>query len=213
MKDIPPSMSALVKCVISGIGNDEIESDEINWGDSNRIIDDLDNTVNTINLFKNYLIIIWLNLISQDSHFIACILPNKFKRFDLFQPEYVVNQLQNMNIVAHYIGLSTNLRNMNETVVDVQINQKSSQKNEIEPPCEPKTKRRPYTKQETRPNEESRYDNIGHLPTVDECKSPTRCKMEGCRLKSHIVCIKCKVHLCLKLDKNCFLKFHTETHV
>lgn len=75
----------------------------------------------------------------------------------------------------------------------------------------PKEKRQTYTsKQETRPAEEVRYDNIGHLPQVDHNKNPTRCKLEGCTLKSHIFCIKCMVHLCLKMDKNCFMKFHSE---
>lgn len=115
-----------------------------------------------------------------------------------------------MNLVAHYNAHSTSHQNLNETAM--QNDQSPCQEHEIEPPCEPNKKRRiPYTKQEIRPNEELRYDSIGHLPYVDDSKSPTRCKMEGCRLKSHIVCIKCKVHLCLKLGQNCFLKFHTET--
>lgn len=140
-------------------------------------------------------------------------MPNELKRNDLINFNYVSNQLRKLNVVAHYNALS--IQNLNKEVdsVEVQKDHSSCQEHEIELPCEPKKKRRiPYTKQESRPGKESRYDNIGHLPNVDDIKSPTRCKMEGCRLKSHVVCIKCKVHLCLRLANNCFLKFHTETH-
>lgn len=58
---------------------------------------------------------------------------------------------------------------------------------------------------EVRPSNNSRYDGIEHYPGVAE---GARCKMEGCRLKSLYYCMKCKVHLCLKRNVNCFRKFH-----
>lgn len=64
---------------------------------------------------------------------------------------------------------------------------------------------------EKRPFHKMRYDNIGHLPEVDKrvINSSTRCKLEGCRGKSTIYCLKCSVHLCVKPGKNCFKEFHT----
>lgn len=61
---------------------------------------------------------------------------------------------------------------------------------------------------ELRPPTEIARDGVGHLPAHD-VGSGTRCKFPGCKGKSRIKCIKCKVHLCLTKDKNCFLSFHT----
>lgn len=61
---------------------------------------------------------------------------------------------------------------------------------------------------EVRPSTEIARDGIGHFPAHDD-GCGTRCKLTGCKGKSRIKCIKCKVHLCLTKDKNCFLSFHT----
>lgn len=61
---------------------------------------------------------------------------------------------------------------------------------------------------ELRPSTEIARDGVGHFPAHD-VGSGTRCKLPGCKGKSRIKCIKCKVHLCLTKDKNCFLSFHT----
>lgn len=66
------------------------------------------------------------------------------------------------------------------------------------------------SKIEKRPIEEIRYDSIDHLPIHDQKKESGRCKMTGCSGKSHIVCKKCKIHLCLNKDNNCFEKYHTK---
>lgn len=58
---------------------------------------------------------------------------------------------------------------------------------------------------EVRPGNNFRYDGIEHYPGVSDS---ARCKMEGCKLKSLYYCIKCKVHLCLKRNMNCFRRFH-----
>lgn len=62
---------------------------------------------------------------------------------------------------------------------------------------------------ERRPEHTIRYDGIDHYPFLDAIfNRGTRCKMEGCQLKSQYYCVKCKVHLCLKRNKNCFQTFH-----
>lgn len=63
---------------------------------------------------------------------------------------------------------------------------------------------------EARPFIEMRYDGYNHNPNVDERKENSRCKLEGCKNKTHIFCEKCKVHLCLIKGRNCFSKFHSK---
>lgn len=75
------------------------------------------------------------------------------------------------------------------------------EKRELVEKTEPTTKK-------CRSSNEQRYDQVSHIPEVDSNVGQTRCKMEGCSLKSRIRCIKCNVHLCLKQNKNCFKKFH-----
>lgn len=67
-------------------------------------------------------------------------------------------------------------------------------------------------KVEKRPDNSTRYDNIGHLPEIDRNSNPVRCKNEGCQLKSYIYCSKCQVHLCLIQGRNCYKSFHTLTN-
>ncbi|CAK1586716.1 unnamed protein product [Parnassius mnemosyne] len=67
------------------------------------------------------------------------------------------------------------------------------------------TPRRPG---EVRPSIEVARDGVGHF-TAHDGGSGTRCKLVGCKGKSRIKCVKCKVHLCFTKDKNCFLVFHS----
>lgn len=53
----------------------------------------------------------------------------------------------------------------------------------------------------------SRFDNIGHIPTFDDAKNASRCKV--CyKQKSMIKCEKCNVYLCIKRGRNHFAAFH-----
>lgn len=54
VQNIPPWMSNLIVQVITSIG-DINAIDDINWGDPNRIIDDLDNTVNIMNTIVKFI--------------------------------------------------------------------------------------------------------------------------------------------------------------
>lgn len=40
-------------------------------------------------------------------------------------------------------------------------------------------------------------------------KEATRCKNKDSKGKTHVLCTKCQVHLCLLSYINCFLAFHT----
>lgn len=70
------------------------------------------------------------------------------------------------------------------------------------------SKKRPGSEQ--RPYEEVVFDSIGHLAHHDDRKLPTRCKKVGCDNKTHIMCLKCNVHLCINNRRNCFSEFHTK---
>ena len=48
---------------------------------------------------------------------------------------------------------------------------------------------------EIRPSATLKYDTLDHLPTFNDKKEATRCKL--CKTgKTYIYCVKCKVHLC-----------------
>ena len=66
------------------------------------------------------------------------------------------------------------------------------------------------SKCETRPASEVRYDLIEHIPDHDLKTERTRCKLTGCKNKSNFFCLKCKIHLCLTRERNCFKKFHSK---
>lgn len=61
---------------------------------------------------------------------------------------------------------------------------------------------------EKRPANAIRYDQLAHLPEIDEKQNGTRCKNDNCQQKTHILCSKCQVHLCLVQSRNCFKDFH-----
>ncbi|XP_025190428.1 LOW QUALITY PROTEIN: piggyBac transposable element-derived protein 1-like [Melanaphis sacchari] len=57
---------------------------------------------------------------------------------------------------------------------------------------------------EFRPTEGVSKDLFGHFPRYDDKKEATRCKNKKCTGKTHVVCNKCKIHLCFTQKKNCF---------
>lgn len=65
-------------------------------------------------------------------------------------------------------------------------------------------------KSETRPFEDVRFDDIGHMPAHDQKSEPTRCKLLNCKGRTFFLCKKCKVHLCINKVRNCFEEFHTK---
>ena len=55
-----------------------------------------------------------------------------------------------------------------------------------------------------------RLDGLNHLPE-NVAQRGRFCEMQDCKQRSTVWCIKCRVYLCLKKGKNCFVAFHTET--
>ncbi|GBM74764.1 Chimeric ERCC6-PGBD3 protein [Araneus ventricosus] len=76
----------------------------------------------------------------------------------------------------------------------------------LAPPLPKKICRKPFT--EITPSKDLRTDQIDHMPDHDNAKYETRCKNKNCSFKTNIVCLKCKVHLCLNRDRNCFRNVH-----
>lgn len=73
----------------------------------------------------------------------------------------------------------------------------------------PETRRTETSKRkEVIPDQNLRFDRIDHWPEYDEKESRSNCKMDGCKSLTNVYCMKCKVHLCLRKSKNCFLPFH-----
>lgn len=59
-----------------------------------------------------------------------------------------------------------------------------------------------------RPSNNLRTDTVDHLADFDDKKIATRCKYYDCKRRTHIFCLKCKVHLCLDSKSKCFRDFH-----
>lgn len=49
-------------------------------------------------------------------------------------------------------------------------------------------------------------DGFNHWPEWKTDRQ--RCKMEGCKQKSQVMCKKCRCYLCFNKDRNCFINFH-----
>lgn len=58
------------------------------------------------------------------------------------------------------------------------------------------------------PTDVTRKDNIGHYVYMDDLRDATFCKLEGCKKRTHLVCKKCNVHLCITKVRNCFYDYH-----
>ncbi|KAG0414393.1 hypothetical protein HPB47_008460 [Ixodes persulcatus] len=63
---------------------------------------------------------------------------------------------------------------------------------------------------EALPTNTVRYDAQSHWPEHVRASFAHRCRREGCKRKSRIRCRKCNVFLCLTVENNCFLEFHTK---
>lgn len=59
---------------------------------------------------------------------------------------------------------------------------------------------------ERRTDDDIRYDGFDHFPEYSENR--VRCKLETCNGKSQVFCSKCRVHLCLNLNHNCYRDYH-----
>lgn len=69
-------------------------------------------------------------------------------------------------------------------------------------------KRRSFV--ERAPNDCIRLDRTDHMPIFDSAKKSSQCKNVHCKnKKTHFMCQKCNVHLCITRERNCFLEFHS----
>ena len=60
------------------------------------------------------------------------------------------------------------------------------------------------------PDEAVRYDkSLGHFPITVDRQTCKHCSQKGHVMRSNVTCSICKVHLCLKVNSNCFVLFHT----
>jgi len=54
--------------------------------------------------------------------------------------------------------------------------------------------------------DDTRTDGVCHWPKW--CTSRGRCKRQGCKGTSRVICSKCKVHLCFTHNQDCFELYH-----
>lgn len=62
---------------------------------------------------------------------------------------------------------------------------------------------------ECRTDENIRYDRFDHYPR--HSNNRLRCKLESCDSKSQVICSKCKVHLCINKNNDCFYEYHLKS--
>lgn len=60
------------------------------------------------------------------------------------------------------------------------------------------------------PSDAVRLDGVQHWPEF-AAKKARCCRLKGCQQRSTIWCSKCKVYLCVKSKKNCFILYHNES--
>ena len=63
-----------------------------------------------------------------------------------------------------------------------------------------------YGTRRRRPAEEVIHDHTDHFPGSHPKRQ--RCKNLPCTGKTTVFCLKCKLHLCLSTERNCFCEFH-----
>lgn len=63
-----------------------------------------------------------------------------------------------------------------------------------------------YNSKEVRPFDETKTDQIGHIPVSDNNTEATRCKNKNFKGKTHVYCLKCKLYLCFVVKKNIVLQ-------
>lgn len=137
-------------------------------------------------------------------------------------------QTQNQALKSITVDKITEIEETNNTVTNETIETNTSSLEYIEK-CNIRWKRQPFVppnivlnkpivqkiikKIDQRPFAEVRNDNIGHLPDFDNLDNAIRCKYGGCKLRSHVYCEKCKVHLCFTRRNKCFTLYHKENEV
>ena len=57
------------------------------------------------------------------------------------------------------------------------------------------------------PEDDIRFDNLGHLPKVGKVRH--MCKNAGCKSRIVTYCQKCEVYLCISDKRNCYEEFHS----
>ncbi len=68
----------------------------------------------------------------------------------------------------------------------------------------------PRQKWKLLPNAGLRHYGAIHLPEMVDKTHASRCRRSGCKSKTYVMCMKCKVFLCVSKKGNCFLKYHTK---
>lgn len=88
---------------------------------------------------------------------------------------------------------------------------RSSRLNEDDSETEAEVESTPKRRRTVVPHaiDETRYDNVGHLPRFCNDKFASKCRLLGCSSRSRVMCTKCNVYLCV-LKNNCFETYHSQ---
>lgn len=112
-----------------------------------------------------------------------------------------VPQRQVMDLLAFRMSLANQLvypQSAAKRVARITLDEIHSKNENVEKPRESR-----------KTDESTRFDGLDHFPEYSENR--IRCKRTSCTSKTQVYCPKCNVHLCLKLNQNCYRAYHTTT--
>lgn len=136
-------------------------------------------------------------------HFVDFALSNSWIEYKQDCIETKIHKKDIMDLLEFRMHVSKSLIYKNKLVNVKKRGRPSKSEGEITPDRKSK-----FRCCEKRPIREIQHDNVDHMPQIDDKKEATRCKMSLCKGRTHFYCDKCRVHLCLVKERNCFERFH-----
>ncbi|CAK9827654.1 PiggyBac transposable element-derived protein 2 [Anthophora retusa] len=136
-------------------------------------------------------------------HFVDFALSNSWVEYKQDCIKAKIRKKDIMDLLEFRMHVSKSLIYMNKPVNIKKRGRPSKSKRENTP-----DRTRKFSCCEKRPMTEIQYDNVDHMPQIDDKTEATRCKLPLCKGRTHFYCDKCRVHLCLVKERNCFERFH-----
>jgi len=142
-------------------------------------------------------------------HAVDMAITNSWLEYYLDCKKLNILDKDRMDLLEFRLRLADNLINVGKVNTPKRQRGRPREDSSFENSPSPTPKRAKYNSREVRPFYETKTDHIGHYPASDDNSEATRCKNTNCKGKTHVYCLKCKVHLCFVVKKkNCFTEFH-----
>jgi len=144
-------------------------------------------------------------------HALDMAITNSWLEYNLDCKNLNIPNKDRMDLLEFRLRLADNLINVGNVNTPKRQRGRPREDSLLENSPSPSPTRARYNSREVRPFDETKTDHIGHYPASDDNNEATRCKNKNCKGKTHVYCLKCKVHLCFVVKKkNCFTEFHNK---